>query len=101
MQGGKQKMDGWWEGRENRSGSCMYFTSEARQGLSQGSPVALCIAFTDCVIACLVISMSSPITFHFRVCSMYVYCASGLGFMAVVDFATSDFETCPKLPKLG
>ena len=28
---------------------------------------------------------------------------SGLGFMAVVDFATSDFETCPnsKVPKLG
>ena len=23
-------------------------------------------------------------------------CQSGLGFMAVVDFATSDFETCPK-----
>ena len=24
------------------------------------------------------------------------YSYSGLGFMAVVDFATSDFETCPK-----
>ena len=23
---------------------------------------------------------------------------SGLGFVAVVDFATSDFETCPKFP---
>ena len=25
-----------------------------------------------------------------------LHCNSGLGFMAVVDFATSDFETCPK-----
>ena len=26
-------------------------------------------------------------------------CGSGSGFMAVVDFATSDFETCPKYQK--
>ena len=32
-----------------------------------------------------------------KTCSKPFYLSwTGLGFMAVVDFATSDFETCPK-----